>query len=93
LRFVRKHSQQNIIKDDKFIKQKDDKEIIEPEIFENVMRFNINTANWSLNLKEGDKHMVDEIIETANYFTIIANNRRNMNCIKYSEVINYEFYL
>jgi len=57
------------------------------------MRFNINTPNWSLNLKEGDKHMVDEIIETANYFTIIANNRRNMNCIKYAEVINYEFYL
>jgi hypothetical protein len=93
MRFVRKHSQQNIIKDDKFIQEKPEKEIIEPEIFENVMRFNINTADWSLNLVEGDKHSVDEIIETANYFTIIANNRRNMNCIKYSEVINYEFYL
>ena len=82
-----------MIKDDRFIKNKEDKDILEPEIFENVMRFCINTYNFQLIVKEGDKFGVDEIIETANYFTFVGRGGRAFNCIKYDEVVNIEFEL
>ena len=72
MRFVRKDSQQNIVKDDKYIQTKDNKEILEPETFENVMRFCINTPSFQLIVKEGDLYGIEEIIETANYFTFVS---------------------
>lgn len=93
MRFVRKHSQQNIVKDDKYIQTKDGKDILEPETFENVMRFCVNTSTFQLIVKEGDRYGIEEIIETANYFTFVSKGGRAMNCIKYDEVINFEFEL
>ena len=93
MRFTRKHHQQNIVKDDKFTNRKEDKEILEPEIFENVMQFCINTPTFQLVVREGDKYGIEEIVETANYFTFVSKGGRAHNCIKYDEVINFEFEL
>ena len=81
------------MKDDKYIQTKDSKDILEPEVFENVMRFCINTPSFQLIVKEGDLYGIEEIIETANYFTFVSKGGRAMNCIKYDEVTNFEFEL
>jgi hypothetical protein len=90
MRFIRKHFQQNIIKDDKYVHIRDGKEILEPEVFENITRFSINTENFQLTVMEGDKYGIEEIIETANYFTFVSKGGRAMNCIKWDQLINFE---
>jgi hypothetical protein len=62
-------------------------------VFENVTRFSINTDNFQLTVMEGDKYGIEEIIETANYFTFVSKGGRAMNCIKWDELINFEFEL
>ncbi len=92
MRFIRKHNQQNLDRDDKYIVQREGiKEKYEPEIFENVRRFSIRTNDWSILYVDGDRYQVDEIIETANYFTVISQSRTLYSCIKYDEVLNFEF--
>lgn len=46
-----------------------------------------------MTVTQDDKYGIEEILETANYFTFVSRGGRAMNCIKYDEVINFEFEL
>lgn len=90
MKFIRNHNDLSLVTRDEIIEKHSHMDKLEPEVFDNLTFFRMQTANYDLQFFEEDK-IVEEIIESCNWFTIISKKGKKKQCIKFSDVLSIEF--
>lgn len=95
MRYIRRHSQQNLIEEDSNASNANlITERLRPETFDNVKMFKIQTTQESeFFFQEGDNHQISDIIEGHAQFTFVRKDGKAAMAVRYDWVVAFEFEL